>query len=47
MMEDFEDAFCSVGKLGFRANVASRIPGEKLFWPGFKIHPVVSPRSLA
>jgi hypothetical protein len=27
--------------------VASRIPGEKLFRPGFKIHLVVSPCSRA
>jgi hypothetical protein len=33
MMEYFEDAFCSVGKLGFRTHMASRIPGEKLSVP--------------
>lgn len=45
MMEGFKDAFCSVGKLGFAAHVGSRIPCEKLFRPGFKIHLVVSPCS--
>ena len=47
MVEDFEDAFSSLEILGFRADVASRLPGEKLFRPGLKIHLVVSPCSFA
>ena len=47
MVEDFEDAFCSLAIPGFDTDVPSRIPGEQLFRPGFKIHLVVSPRSRA